>query len=149
MHPAVIIDVDGTLADVASIRHYVLDDPRNRNFHKFHGASAFVEPVADVAAIARALDAAGLTIVVLTSRKEHWRSLTRAWLAKWDIPFFALGMRSDDDDRGDADVKRDLLDVMSHRYDLRPALAIDDNPVVIALWRSLDIPTVRVPNWGG
>ena len=149
MHPAVIIDVDGTLADVASIRHYVLDDPRNRNFQKFHGASAFVEPVAEVAAIARALDAAGLTIVVLTSRKEHWRSLTRAWLAKWDIPFFALGMRSDDDDRRDADVKRDLLDVMSHRYDVRPVLAIDDNPVVIALWRSLDIPTVRVPGWGG
>ncbi|MFB2597664.1 hypothetical protein ACEXQE_07725 [Herbiconiux sp. P17] len=144
--PAVIIDVDGTLADVGGIRHYVLDDPRHRNFHKFHAAASWVPPIADVVRVAQALHGAGLGIVVLTSRTERWRYRTRAWLAKWEIPVDALGMRADADTRRDDAVKRDLLDRMrALGYD--PVLAIDDNPVVIAVWRSLAIPTVRVPGW--
>jgi beta-phosphoglucomutase-like phosphatase (HAD superfamily) len=147
MNPAVIVDVDGTLADVSGIRHYVLDDPHKKLFAKFHAASALVPPIAEVAAVVRALHAAGLTIVVLTSRREQWRHITRRWLAKWEIPFHALGMRADHDNRRDDDVKRDLLIRMRHLYDVDPVLAIDDNPTVIALWRSLGIPTVRVPGW--
>jgi hypothetical protein len=147
MKPAVIVDVDGTLADVSGIRHYVLDDPHKKLYGKFHGASALVRPIAEVAAVTRALHAAGLTIIVLTSRREQWRHVTRRWLAKWEIPFHALGMRADHDNRRDDDVKRDLLIRMKHLYDVDPVLAIDDNPTVIALWRSLGIPTVRVPGW--
>lgn len=29
---AVIVDVDGTLCDVSGIRHYLLNDPKRRNF---------------------------------------------------------------------------------------------------------------------
>ncbi|ARJ06499.1 hypothetical protein GCM10010988_17610 [Cnuibacter physcomitrellae] len=144
--PAVILDVDGTLADVAGIRHYVRDDPRRRNFDVFHAAASFVHPVADVVAVAQALDRAGLSIVVLTSRKERWRYRTRVWLDKWGVPYVALGMRADADDRRDDDVKRDLHARMRDLgYD--PVLAIDDNPTVVSLWRSLGIPTVRVPGW--
>ncbi len=143
---AVIIDVDGTLADVAGIRHYVVDDPKHRNFHKFHDAASWVSPIADVARVARGLHAAGLPIVVLTSRAERWRYRTRVWLAKWEIPFDALGMRADVDTRRDDAVKRDLLERMRF-LGYEPVLAIDDNPQVIELWRSLDIPTVVVPGW--
>lgn len=37
---AVLVDVDGTLCDVSGIRHYVQSFPKNRNFDKFHRASA-------------------------------------------------------------------------------------------------------------
>jgi phosphoglycolate phosphatase-like HAD superfamily hydrolase len=147
VNPCVIVDVDGTLADVSGIRHYVLDDPQRKLFAKFHGASGLVPPIAEVAAATRALHTAGLTIIILTSRREQWRHTTRRWLTKWEIPFHALGMRADHDDRRDDDVKRDLLIRMRHLYGVEPVLAIDDNPTVIALWRSLDIPTVRVPGW--
>ncbi|SDZ35232.1 phosphatase domain-containing protein [Herbiconiux ginsengi] len=144
--PSVIVDMDGTLADVAGIRHYVLDDLHRRNFDKFHAAASWVPPIADVVRITRALHGAGLGIVVLTSRTERWRYRTRAWLVKWEIPVDALGMRAETDTRRDDAVKRDLLDRMrALGYD--PVLAIDDNPVVIALWRSLSIPTVTVPGW--
>ncbi len=147
MKPAVIVDVDGTLADVSGIRHYVLDDPHRKLFHKFHAASVFVEPIAEVAAITKALHATGLTIIILTSRREQWRHITRTWLNKWEIPHHALGMRADHDDRRDDDVKRDLHDRMCELYGVTAVLAIDDNPTVIALWRSMNIPTVRVPGW--
>lgn len=146
MRAAVIVDVDGTLADVSGVRHYVLDDPRRKNFEHFHAASSFVPPMPLVAETVRALAACGFAIVVLTSRKERWRHRTRAWLNKWDIPFEALGMRADRDERRDDEVKRDLYEMMRRRgYD--PVLAIDDNPVVVALWQSLSVPTVVVPGW--
>ncbi|WP_066039355.1 phosphatase domain-containing protein [Herbiconiux solani] len=144
--PAVIVDVDGTLADVSGIRHYVLDDPRRRNFEKFHRAASWVPPVAEVAALTRALDRAGFDIVALTSRTERWRHRTRSWLTKWEVPFVALGMRAHADQRPDAVVKRALHDRM-RSLGHEPVLAIDDNPAVVAVWRSLGIPTVRVPGW--
>ena len=39
MQEAAIFDMDGTLCDVRSIRHYVQYKPNHRNFHKFHGES--------------------------------------------------------------------------------------------------------------
>jgi FMN phosphatase YigB (HAD superfamily) len=144
--PAVIVDVDGTLVDVAGIRHYVLADPRRKNFEQFHAASSYVAPMPLVVETVHALQSAGLAIVVLTSRKERWRHRTRAWLAKWEVPVDALGMRADHDERRDDDVKRDLYG-HTRRLGYDPVLAIDDNPIVVALWRSLDIPTVVVPGW--
>ncbi|WP_445451953.1 phosphatase domain-containing protein [Herbiconiux liangxiaofengii] len=146
--PAVIVDVDGTLADVAGIRHYVQPGGghRGRNFTAFHAASSWVDPHRDVVRVVQGLDARGLAIVVLTSRTERWRWSTSSWLAKWEVPVAALGMRADADTRPDHEVKRDLhARVLDLGY--RPVLAIDDNPGVIALWRSLGIPTVRVPGW--
>jgi len=65
---AVIFDVDGTLADVASIRHYVTGD--ERNFHKFHAAASLVHPHHEVVDLATSLKSAGYTIIIVTSRKE-------------------------------------------------------------------------------
>lgn len=144
--PAIIVDVDGTLADVSGIRHYVLNDPRRKNFDAFHTAASYVHPHHQVAELTTALAGVGFAIVILTSRKERWRHRTRVWLTKWGIPFDALGMRADSDDRRDDDVKRDLYGAMRHLgYD--PVLAIDDNPIVVQLWRTLNIPTVIVSGW--
>lgn len=144
--PAVIVDVDGTLADVSGIRHYVLDDPRKKNFQQFHGAASFVSPMPLVVETVQALHETGLACLVLTSRQEMWRYRLRVWLRKWEVPVDALGMRADADTRRDDDVKRDLY-IRARRLGYDPVLAIDDNPIVVQLWRSLDIPTVVVPGW--
>jgi hypothetical protein len=146
MKPCAILDVDGTIADVSSIRHYLLDDPRRRDFASFHAASSYVPAHADVVRVARGLDAAGITNIVLTSRRERWRYRTRVYLRRAGVPFYALGMRGEHDDRRDDDVKRDLhAQVLAMGF--QPVIAVDDNPIVVQLWRSLDIPTVVVPGW--
>lgn len=144
--PAVIVDVDGTLADVSGIRHYVLDDPRNKDFHAFHAAASYVPPMTGVPELVRALHAQGYAILIVTSRKEMWRYRLKVWLRKWEVPFDAIGMRADHDGRRDDDVKRDLF-IRARRMGFDPVLALDDNPAVIALWRQLCIPTVVVPGW--
>jgi FMN phosphatase YigB (HAD superfamily) len=142
---AVIFDVDGTLADVSGIRHYVQSDPKNRNFEKFHAAASLVPPHPEVVELAASMRAAGFAILVVTSRKERWRWNTTLWLRKWEVEHDGLHMRADDDGRRDVDVKRDILWRLQQRY--RIVLAVDDNPSVIALWNAEHIPVVTWPGW--
>ena len=72
MQTAVIFDVDGTLADVTSIRHHVLQ--RRKDFDAFHSLSVNVPPHADVVSLAHDVQAAGHAVVVVTARSTQWRS---------------------------------------------------------------------------
>lgn len=141
---AAIFDVDGTLCDVSGIRHYV-KNPRHRDFTSFHAASIFAPAHQQVVELAQSLHENGVTIFVVTARKERWRYMTSTWLQKYGVPFLYLYMREDNDDRKDVEVKRDILNRIIIRY--RPILAVDDNPAVIELWDSHEIPTIIVPGW--
>lgn len=143
--PTVIVDVDGTLVDVTGVRHYVMDDPRKKDFKHFHAGAALCPPIQSTLDILNAIDPDTM-ILVVTSRKSEWRYQTIHWLRKWEVPYDALYMRDQDDNRKDADVKRDIHTVIvANGYS--PILAIDDNPSIVALWKELGIPTVVVPGW--
>jgi phosphoglycolate phosphatase-like HAD superfamily hydrolase len=154
---AVIFDVDGTLADVSGVRHYVLPLPFERNgrshkgsknFEKFHAGASLVHPVPLVVEAAQGLHEAGFSIIVMTSRKQRWEYRTIQWLNKWNVPWSILAMRDDADERKDNVVKRDLYEkILATFPEVRVRLAFDDNPTVVELWCSLDIPVVRVPGW--
>jgi FMN phosphatase YigB (HAD superfamily) len=142
---AVIFDVDGTLADVSGIRHYLTDDAKRKNFEKFHGAASYVRPHQPIIALAQSLTVAGFPILVVTGRMEKWRYPTSIWLRKWGVEFTELHHRRDGDPRRDVEVKRDILADLRARY--RIILAVDDNPAIIALWNEECIPTVTWPGW--
>ena len=148
--PAALFDMDGTLADVSSIRHHVrLDDPRNtgvRRFDRFHDESV------DVPANQQALDEHaralrdGLAIIVVTAREERWSWHTMLWLRDHGIAYDELHMRPAGDYRADRDVKADVLAAIRRRG-YQPVRAIDDNPSIIALWNDEAIDVVRIPGW--
>lgn len=144
---AVIVDMDGTLADVSGIRHYVKRPRNEKDFESFHGASIFAPvntaPLSLLLHI-RATDPT-VAIFVVTARRSKWERHTRAWLAKHDVPYDALCMRGNRDTRPDTDVKRDILRRIRTTHS--PFLAIDDNPAVIALWAEEGITTYVVPGW--
>lgn len=139
---AVIFDMDGTLANVSGIRHYVRARPKN--FDKFHAESINCPPNEEVAQSARDL-ANDHVILVVTARKVKWVYHTLFWLAENGIPYDELLMRDDWDDRPDYEVKRDILEHIRSRW--TPVLAFDDNPNVIKLWEEHGIPTVHVEGW--
>ena len=141
--PAVIIDVDGTLANVSGIRHHVMARPKR--FDRFHAESVDCPPNQQAVDIARAAHAAGQAVLVVTARRAMWRHHTAWFLALHGIPSDALIMRGNDDHRPDVEVKRDILWQIRTRW--TPVLAVDDNPKVLALWESEGIPTVVIPGW--
>lgn len=144
---AVIVDVDGTLVDVSSVRHHVAG-PGKRDFDAFHHGSADCPPIAQTLRWVEEMHDNGHHILVVTARMEKWRGLTLSWLARHlTRPHTELVMRRDGDYRPDYEVKREIHAELEDRYHIRAA--IDDNPNVLKLWNELGIPCTVVPGWPG
>lgn len=148
---AVIFDMDGTLADVRSIRHHIVPPspmPKGwyKDFHAFHSSSVCVPPNEHVVSMAHSVHALGHAVLIVTARRAMYRHHTAWWLALNGIPSDALYMRGDKDGRPDYLVKRDILAQIQSRYTV--IHAVDDNPSVIALWQEHGIPTTVVEGYG-
>ena len=142
---AYIFDVDGTLANVDPYLHHVRGP--NRDYEAFHEASIDALPNIEVVEMLNHAFFDQMHVLIVTSRKEKWRGLTSYWLAKNDIGHHALYMRSDDDNRPDYEVKKDILLKIKKHWNV--IHAVDDNPNVIKLWEDHGIPTTKIGNWDG
>lgn len=140
--PTIVFDMDGTLVNVSSIRHLVMD---NKNFDAFHKESVNCPAIPWVLEHARMAKADGFRVIQVTARSERYRNSTSWWIAENQVPSDALYMRADGDYRPDYQVKRDILDRLLKSYDI--VKAFDDNPSIIRLWDEYDIPCVIVPGW--
>ena len=150
MQTAVIFDMDGTLADVSSIRHHLtkFDETRRRvikHFDRFHAESVNVPPHFHVVNAAQVAKMLGHDVVIVTARKHMWRNHTAWWLAMHGVPSDALFMRDNEDNRPDYEVKKDILQTI--RKSWNPIHAWDDNPNIIRLWTEENIPCTIVEGW--
>ena len=138
---ALIVDMDGTLCDVSTIRHYVTG--QRKDFRSFHEASRFGPPRPDVERLVHAAVAARMAIVVVTAREVRYERATRDFLVRNSLPFAALFMRRWGDQRPDSQVKREIFaDIVAAGF--RPVAAIDDREDIAEVWRSFGVPTVLV-----
>lgn len=148
---AVIVDVDGTLVDVSSIRHHVFgaQNPdgsyKHRDFDAFHRESVNCPPIQETVDQVRSWWENDLHIIIVTARSWKYYPQTAWWLAENDIPHSDIEMRLEGDNRADYEVKRDIYVRISRKWDV--IHAIDDNPNVLKLWRELGIPVTVVPGW--
>jgi len=143
---AIIFDVDGTLADVSSIRHYLKPDLHHgKDFDTFHAESVNVPPHSYVVNAAQVAHMLGHAVLVVTARKHMWRHHTAWWLAMHRVPSDMLMMRGNKDQRKDYEVKKDMLHTISQAYNVIHAW--DDSPHIIRLWKENGIPTTVVPGW--
>lgn len=147
---AVIFDMDGTLANVSSIRHHLtaFDATKRRvvkHFDRFHDESVNVPPHSHVVNAAQVAHMLGHAVLIVTARKHMWRHHTAWWLAMHGVPSDALFMRGNLDNRKDYEVKRDMLATIRKAWN--PVYAWDDNPAIIALWKEEGIPHTVVEGW--
>lgn len=151
---AVIVDMDGTLVNVSSIRHYVRDIPyddgethekRRKDFDSFHKASVLCPAIWPTVDKVQWYWENRLDVLIVTARDRNYERYTRDWLFKYAVPYTKLFMRDVGDYRPDVDVKRDILAEIEKTW--RVVHAIDDNPNVIALWEENEIPVTIVPGW--
>lgn len=150
MRTAVIFDMDGTLADISYLRHYLtkFDKSKRRvikHFNNFHSESVNAPAHNHVVNAAQVAHMLGHAVLVVTARKHMWRHQTAWWLAMHNVPSDMLMMRGDEDNRKDYEVKKDMLDTLRKAYDIIHAW--DDNPSIIKLWKESNIPTTVVPGW--
>lgn len=134
--PAIIVDLDGTLA----IKHESRDI--------YDGSLAgldYVDPV--VFQSISLYYEAGYSLIFMSGRDDTWYDVTYAWLlGHIGTSDFQLFMRPAGDTRDDAVVKYELFN--EHVRDTyRVEVAFDDRDRVVKMWRELGIKTYQV-NYG-
>lgn len=142
---AVIFDMDGTLADVSSIRHHLIPVDHKKDFYSFHAESVNVPPHPHVVNAAQVAHILGHSVLVVTARKHMWRHHTAWWLAIHGVPSDMLMMRGNEDNRKDYYVKKDMLKTIRQAYSVIHAW--DDNPNIVRLWKEEGIPCTVVEGW--
>lgn len=140
---AIIVDLDGTLADCTHRRHHV-EGPKKDWAAFFAGIKD--DPVNRTVLQAVQFYAGFHVILFVTGRGEEHRDETEDWLRK-HVPAFAtksrLMMRGAGDRRADVDVKREIYkNRIERNYDVR--LVLDDRTSVVKMWRSLGLECWQV-----
>lgn len=143
---AVIVDLDGTLCDVRSIRHFVeeplSDAPFRRDFEAFHSASLECPSFPAVVDLLHELRSEGLLILVVSAREARWAFLSALWLEEQGVAYDEMFLRINGDHRPDVEIKHEIAKEVLRRF--RPHLAIDDRDDIIEVWRSFGIPALKV-----
>lgn len=130
--PAVMVDIDGTVALMAGRSPY--DETR------VHEDRANVAVIAAV----RAMHAAGHAVVFCSGRTAGCRAATEKWLAEHvAVPYEGLHMRAEGDVRKDAIVKVEIFDrEIRDRWNV--VAVFDDRRQVVDAWRALGLTVFQV-----
>lgn len=135
MNKAIIVDIDGTLANCDHRRHLV-EQKKWPAFYDAMTEDVVNEWCRDL--IHAILDLYDWRILLVSGRPDSHRSLTEAWLEKNEICYHGLFMRKERDYRKDSIVKREIYD--NHiRGKFHVELVIDDRTQVVEMWRELGL----------
>ena len=135
----VIVDIDGTIADVRHRLHHI-KGPGTKNWKAFFEAMDGDTPIESMIRRVHELERQH-DIIVVTGRPEHYRTRTEKWLEKQGIRFLKLFMRPDGDHRPDYTVKEEVLREFRKG---QIVLAIDDRGPVCDMWEKNGIRCIRV-----
>ena len=139
---AVIVDLDGVLAD-ASGRQQFVQGPK-KNWDAFFDACGD-DPLITTNASAVSLFDPTFAVIILTSRPLRVRDKTVDWLIRNGVRWDLLVMRASGDYAEAHDFKRRAHDdLVAAGFEIR--LAYDDDPRNVAMYEALGIRTIHVPS---
>ena len=132
MQKAVIFDIDGTLANNDERQKILKDNVHNwQNFFNEMGNDTVNKAISEIYNIIKKTKKYKMLIV--TGRPETYRKITEQWLIWNRIEYDNLYMRSENDYRADADVKKEILQKINKQYDI--SFVFDDRASVVKMWR--------------
>lgn len=128
---AVIIDIDGTLANM------------NGSRGPFDWQKVDLdEPVEAIIGLANLFYIAGYTVIIMSGRDSCCREKTEAWLKSFVVMYDKLFMRTEGDMRRDNIVKHELFDkYVRNLYNVE--YVVDDRAQVVNMWRQLGLTVLQ------
>lgn len=139
----IVIDLDGTLANVDHRRHFV--QGKHRNYEAFH-AALVDDPVNEwCKTIISQFSLCGYLIRLVSARPKSTETATRLWLNKNKIYFDTLDiLRPDGDSTPDQELKRAWL---KHTGKEDILFVIDDRQKVVNMWREEGLVCLQCDAW--
>ena len=137
--PAVVLDMDGVLADARGRQHF-LSGPGRKDWKSFFDAAGEDLVIEEVVRLTELLDR-DLAIVLLTARPVRIRPLTEAWLDRSGVDWDLLVMRPDRDFGPSVEFKRSTV---RHLRDAGFALrlAFEDDRRNVDMFHEEGVPCV-------
>lgn len=140
---AIMVDVDGTIADIEHRRKHVRSFPKN--WKAFFNEMYDDEPRRDVLgeifsehSRLRHYYQNSPWIILCSGRPSEYRRTTELWLLQHGISYDLLLMRGYNDSRKDDIVKRELYQTYIEPY-FNVLNVFDDRPSVIRMWQELGL----------
>jgi predicted secreted acid phosphatase len=131
---AIIVDIDGTLADCSWRLHFIQNKPKN--WKAFFEGIPDDPVIEDMKYLVNAFYSSnGVGIIILTGRPENHIDATAEWLKKNEIPFDHLLMRKIGDFREDTIIKEEYLNLVKNEWGYNPILAIDDRKRILDMYQ--------------
>lgn len=143
MKKAIIVDLDGTLADITHRRKYVEGPKKDwKNFNKNILQDDINRWCREI--IRRMIH--DHHVLLVSGRTDQLKKETVDWLSKHDVPYTALLMRDSRDHRDDTVVKKELYEnEIKPFYDI--LFVIDDRAKVVKMWRDAGLVCLQC-DWG-
>ena len=129
---AILIDIDGTIANVSHRRQYVATKPRN--WDAWNRSIINDKPIPQVLEVFNALKDR-FPIFFVSGRSDDYRDVTIEWFEKHGIyehDYNGLMMRKYQDHRDDAIVKGEIADEIEKDYKI--FAVFDDRKRVVDMW---------------
>lgn len=145
--PAVIFDIDGTLANCNHRRHFVDGTHGKKDFDAFYDAMSQDTINSTIHQMCNMYYMNDWYIIICTGRPEKYRAITEQWLRLYGVFYKELMMRPDDR-RYDPDyeVKQDMLAKI--RLEREVHFAVDDRKQVVDMWRSNGVICLQCDDGG-
>ncbi len=125
----ILCDIDGVLAGLTHRLHFL----ENKNYEAFYDTSNLMNdrsiPEGKILLGVLGKGEYIRNIVLLTSRPEHTRTVTKRWLWRAGVVYGELLMRKDGDHRPSPEVKLEMAKLLEKKgYDMKHGYFIDDDP---------------------
>lgn len=128
----IIVDLDGTLADVSHRLKHVRKGMR-KDWKSFF-AEMHLDPLnVWCRELMVAMKNAGFRVAIVSGRPDDYRDVIERWLQEHDVPYDAIHLRRGGDFRADNIVKREILYANFNKDDV--LFVVDDRPSVVQMWR--------------
>lgn len=132
MKKAIIVDIDGTLADVEHRVHHVRKE--QKDWKSFNDSMDQDRLNHWCAKLIEAMKIQDFDILFVTGRDENYREKTQSWMKQHQIKYDHLFMRAAVDFRSDDEVKKEVyLQEIKDKWEV--LFVVDDRLSVVKMWR--------------
>ena len=139
---AIIFDLDGTLCDDSHRVPYILNNPTDDDWKKYHSNCIIDRPISFVRELLMDLHKK-YYIFLLTGRDEAYRKETIKWLTRFDIKYDELLMRPNGMHVSSHEFKLNIYETHI-REDFNIICVFEDRKKVVKMWRDLGLLCLQV-----
>ena len=153
MIDAILIDIDGTIANLDHRLHHIRKKPRD--YDSFFAAMSEDTPIKDTLWLIDLLITAhyeqgDFVFFICTGRSEDYRKQTEEWLCEHAMRLhnvmYEILMRVPKDFRKDSIIKDEMRqNIEDQGFNIR--LVLEDRQQVVDMWRSKGITCLQVNQW--